>query len=51
MNTQLIYELRRPGNMEQGKKYPVIFLMHGMGSNEQNMLPLVSGMEKDHVCI
>ena len=47
MNDQLIYELRRPENMEPGKKYPVIFLLHGMGSNEQNMMPLVSGIEKE----
>ena len=47
MDTQFTYELRRPENIVQGKKYPVIFLMHGMGSNEQNMLPLVAGMGKD----
>lgn len=47
MNEQLIYELRSPKNVEQGKKYPVIFVLHGMGSNEQNMLPLVAGIEND----
>lgn len=47
METELVYELRRPEYMEQGKKYPATFLMHGMGSNEQNMLPLVSGMDKN----
>ena len=47
MDTQFTYELLKPANIEPGKKYPVIFLMHGMGSNEQNMLPLVAGMGKD----
>lgn len=45
MTTQLIYELRRPKHIELGKKYSVIFLLHGMGSNEQNMMPFVSGIE------
>ena len=47
MKNQLIYELRTPEHIEPGKKYPVIFLLHGMGSNEQNMMPLVSGIEKE----
>ena len=47
MENQLIYELRTPENIEHGKKYPAIFLLHGMGSNEKNMMPLVSGIEKD----
>ena len=47
MNAQLNYELRSPEHIEPGKKYPVIFLLHGMGSNEQNMMPLVSGIEKE----
>jgi phospholipase/carboxylesterase len=41
----MIYELRRPKNMVPGKKYPALFVMHGMGSNEQDMLSLVHGME------
>jgi len=47
MKNQLTYELRTPEHIEPGKKYPVIFLLHGMGSNEQNMIPLVSGLEKE----
>ena len=47
MKNQLIYELRTPEHIEPGKKYPVIFLLHGMGSNEQNMMSLVSGIEKE----
>lgn len=41
----MIYELRRPAQTEPGKSYPALFLMHGIGSNEQNMLSLVNGLE------
>ena len=51
MNTQLIYELLGPETPEPSKKYPVIFLLHGMGSNEQNMLPFVAGIEKEIIVI
>ncbi|KKK39091.1 esterase [Mesobacillus campisalis] len=45
MQTEIIYELRRPKNLIPGKKYPALFVMHGIGSNEQNMLSLVNGLE------
>ncbi|MGG3564817.1 alpha/beta fold hydrolase [Neobacillus rhizosphaerae] len=45
METEMKYELRRPKNMIPGKKYPALFVMHGIGSNEQNMLSLVNGLE------
>lgn len=45
MNSPTIYELRKPSQIEPNKTYPAIFVMHGMGSNEQNMLPLVKGLE------
>lgn len=45
MKTDMIYELRRPKDMVPGKKYPALFVMHGIGSNEQNMLSLVNGLE------
>lgn len=41
----MIYELRRPKDLVPGKKYPALFVMHGIGSNEQNMLSLVNGLE------
>jgi phospholipase/carboxylesterase len=50
LNSPMIYELRRPAQIEPGKKYPALFLMHGIGSNEQNMLSLVNGLE-DHFFI
>ena len=45
METEMIYEFRRPKNIIPGKKYPALFVMHGIGSNEQNMLSLVNGLE------
>jgi phospholipase/carboxylesterase len=50
METELIYELLRPKNMVPGKKYPALFVMHGIGSNEHNMLSLVHHLE-DHFFI
>ncbi|WP_156289854.1 alpha/beta hydrolase [Oceanobacillus salinisoli] len=47
METSYIYEMRKPETEETGKLYPAIFLMHGMGSNEKDIMSLVSGLEKD----
>lgn len=47
MDTEFFYELRSPTNFEPNEQYPSIILMHGMGSNEQNMLSLVSDMDKE----
>lgn len=46
MEASMIYELRSPKNAIPGKKYPALFVMHGMGSNEQDMLSLVNGLEE-----
>jgi phospholipase/carboxylesterase len=46
MNAPMIYELRRPRDINPDKKYPALFIMHGIGSNEQNMLSLVNGLEE-----
>ncbi|MED1951977.1 esterase [Brevibacillus centrosporus] len=46
MNAPMIYELQRPKTIDPNKKYPALFVMHGIGSNEQNMLSLVHGMEE-----
>ena len=39
----MMYELRKPKHVEPGKTYPALFVMHGIGSNEQNMLSMVAG--------
>lgn len=41
----MAYEVRRPKNLKDGQKYPALFLMHGMGSDEQNMLSLADGLK------
>lgn len=41
----MIYELRKPSQIEPNKTYPAIFVMHGIGSNEQNILSLVDSLE------
>jgi phospholipase/carboxylesterase len=46
MNSPMIYELRRPAQVDPDKTYPALFVMHGIGSNEQNMLSLVNGLEE-----
>ena len=47
MDTPMIYDLRKPKHVDPDKTYPALFLIHGMGSNEQNMFPLVQGLEED----
>ncbi|QED50105.1 esterase [Cytobacillus dafuensis] len=42
----MIYELRRPAKVNPNQTYPALFMMHGIGSNEQNMLSLVDGLEE-----
>ncbi|RLL47768.1 esterase [Oceanobacillus piezotolerans] len=46
MNATLHYEIRKPANIQSGKQYPALFLIHGMGSNEQDLLPLTHGLEE-----
>lgn len=45
MESPMIYELHRPKNYKSGEKYPALFVMHGIGSNETNMLSMVKGLE------
>jgi phospholipase/carboxylesterase len=45
MESPLVYELWKPKHIDPNQIYPALFLMHGIGSNEQNMLPLISGIE------
>ena len=47
MDAPMIYNLRKPKQVDPDKTYPALFLIHGMGSNEQNMFPLVQGLEEE----
>lgn len=46
MTAPMFYELRRPAHVNPDKIYPALFLMHGIGSNERNMLSLVTDLEE-----
>jgi phospholipase/carboxylesterase len=45
MEAPMLYELSKPKQFDPNKTYPALFVMHGIGSNEQNMLSLVEGLE------
>jgi phospholipase/carboxylesterase len=47
MNSPMMYELRKPDQIESNKNYPALFLMHGMGSNEQDMVSLAEAAGLD----
>ncbi|WP_055667215.1 alpha/beta hydrolase [Desnuesiella massiliensis] len=51
MNSQFSYKVSLPLNMEEGKRYPVIYAMHGMGSNEENIISLIEELKKDFIII
>lgn len=51
MNSPLDYTIHLPIHREEGKKYPVIYAMHGKGSNEQNMLNLIQELQTDFILI
>ncbi|MCQ6274497.1 dienelactone hydrolase family protein [Bacillus sp. V3B] len=46
MEAPMIYSLRKPKQIDPNKTYPALFLIHGIGSNEQNMFPLAEGLEE-----
>lgn len=45
------YDVHLPVNLEQDKKYPVIFTLHGKGSNERNMYGLVAPLADEFIII
>ncbi|GBG08840.1 esterase [Paenibacillus sp. MY03] len=51
MNSLYHYDIHLPANMEQGRKYPVVFTLHGKGSNEKNMFGLVSPLSEQAIII
>jgi phospholipase/carboxylesterase len=51
MNPIYQYDVHLPVNLEEGKKYPVIFTLHGKGSNERNMFGLVAPLADDFIII
>src|SRR3954452_11392765 len=46
MKSPFIFKYTEPKTID--KKMPALFLFHGMGSNEENLLPLVKSFEETH---
>lgn len=51
MNSQYQYKIQMPARMEEGKKYPVIYALHGIGYDEQYMLDLIEKVKDDYILI
>ncbi|MBZ9685496.1 hypothetical protein G9F72_003910 [Clostridium estertheticum] len=51
MNINLEYNISLPSNLEEGKKYPVIYAMHGMGSNEKDIISTIEELKDDFIII
>jgi len=51
MNTNLVYDISLPSNLAEGKKYPVIYAMHGMGSNEIDIISVIEELNADFIII
>ncbi|RKD25924.1 hypothetical protein BEP19_03065 [Ammoniphilus oxalaticus] len=49
MKSPLEYTVLQPANAQPDKKYPVIFVMHGRGANEHDLLPLVEELQNDFI--
>nr|WP_090575658.1 alpha/beta hydrolase-fold protein [Paenibacillus sp. OV219] len=45
------YDIRFPANMDANKRYPVIFTLHGKGSNERNMFGLVEPLVEAFIIV
>ncbi|NOU90068.1 esterase [Paenibacillus sp. LMG 31460] len=51
MNPFYQYDIHLPANMDPDKRYPVVFTLHGKGSNEKNMFGLVAPLADDFIII
>ena len=51
MNTSFTYEVRVPSDYNTDQQYPVIFALHGMGSDEQDMLRLMEPLQSDFIIV
>lgn len=51
MRSPYSYQVQLPSKMEKGKKYPVIFGLHGIGYDGQYMLDLVPELKEDYILI
>ncbi|MEK3705145.1 alpha/beta hydrolase-fold protein [Paenibacillus sp. FSL R7-0198] len=51
MNSPYIHEVRLPSHYNADQRYPVIFALHGMGSDEQDMLRLMEPLQSDFIIV
>lgn len=51
MNPFYQYDIHLPANMDPDKRYPVVFTLHGKGSNERNMFGLIATLADDFIII
>lgn len=45
------YDVQLPAKLDRAKKYPVLFTLHGKGSNERNMYSLTELLADDFIII
>lgn len=45
------YDIHLPSGGEEGKKYPAVFALHGIGYDEQYMLSLVKDLKEEFILI
>jgi len=51
MNSPYEFTVWLPPILEKDKKYPVIYAMHGMGSDEKDILKLIEELKNDFILI
>ncbi|MCP1187128.1 alpha/beta hydrolase-fold protein [Paenibacillus sp. 1781tsa1] len=51
LNSPYIHEVRLPNHYNSDQRYPVIFALHGMGSDEQDMLRLMEPLQSDFIIV
>ncbi|WP_146113433.1 alpha/beta hydrolase-fold protein [Paenibacillus sp. PCH8] len=51
MNSSYIHEVRLPSHYTPDQRYPVIFALHGMGSDEQDMLRLMEPLQSEFIIV
>lgn len=51
MDKKLIYDITFPSNMQPERKYPVIFALHGRGSNEKEIMSLLDGVKDSFIIV
>lgn len=51
MKAPYIYDVSLPSGYDVNRVYPVIFTLHGKGSNEKNMFGLVEPLSEEFIII